>query len=161
MAAGQRGCALQADAESRAEFAPPNLGDVQCTAIQVADQPFPFKCDIQNCSTERTSQMRAPLTPVDTRISEAASQGPAAIDVKTELGQRFVAELGQLVGTFLRRIRYQPGTGDEMIVPRDRELTGHMIVAGARRPQTVRYSGRQIFLALSGENRQRLDHRCG
>ena len=105
--------------------------------------------------------MRPPLTPVDTRISEAASQGPGAIDVKTELGQRFVAGLGQLVGAFLRHIRLKPCTGDEMIVQGDRQLTGHMIVAGARRPQTVRHSGRQIFLALSGENRQRLDHRRG
>ena len=84
--------------------------------------------------------MRAPLTPVETRVSEAASQGSGAIDVDTESRQRFVSEVSQLVGVFLRSIRLEPAAGDKMIVQRDRQPTGHVIVAGARRTQAVRHS---------------------
>ena len=161
MAAGPRGCALDAEAESRAKLAPSGRRDAQCAAIQVANQPFPSNCDIENCCTECTAQMRAALTPVETRISEAASQGPGAIDVEAELRQGFVSEVRQLVGVFLALIRLKPGAGDEMIVQRDRQPTGHVVVAGARRTQTVRHSRRHVLLALSGEHRQRLDHRCG
>jgi uncharacterized protein YecE (DUF72 family) len=103
--------------------------------------------------------MRAPLTPVKTRICETPSQLARLFDVQAERLKRLHTFGRQLISIFRFTCRArQPFELLEPVVSRNSEMSREVIVTDAPRTQTRRRSGNKLPARLVHQDAQTLEH---
>lgn len=100
--------------------------------------------------------MGAALRPIETTECEAAALGAGGFDIEAEGGECAFAFGGEDVGVVAAGVRgarrLQPACGDEAVVERDGDGSGHVVVATAGGAEMDGSGGSEAAALATGEN---------
>ena len=149
------------------EFTPAEAGDGKGAAVVLAGKPFLREGEAEKGGAERSAKMRTALAPVETGVGEAAAAGTGLAEVESESseeagsigGEVVSAGAGSNAGLFAGAAAkgLDPAGTDEVIVERDGDGSGHVVVAGARRAEVLGGVGNEAGTGAAGKDAEALE----
>lgn len=120
-------------------------------AVILARQPLARQRQGQHRGSQGSAQVRTALAPVKTGISEAATQRVGAIEIETERSKG-ARSIGRELVSIPAAKRLDPARADEVVVKRDGDSSGHVVVAGTCGAERFRRVGNKLTARSAGKD---------
>src|SRR5450830_577497 len=129
-----------------------NRTDAQGTAVEFAFGPALAQGQLQYRRSQCSTEVGAPLAPVQAGAGEAAALALQRANVDTERRHGGCACWRETVIVFLCD---QAALRAQLVVQRDSDRAGHMVIASTRMAQTVWRTGHEGLACYTGHHQQR------